>query len=466
MSRYVRKLIDHYSANFLLALERSRQRLMDGVFEKYWIKPSKKRMLGVQNPPKESMTRLGICSMIVEPHVFEVNLYHVKDIQNNSILLNTYNNHSIPMTSTKFLVSEGIDATLLRNSPSSTHVNLRAERRGSQAFSTSVLPPFREGFAQFDPLQEDPPTATALEPAKHALPKATIASSASRSYDNISSGDYEDETHTDPVIQMLAARAATNPELKSLMKVVASQSASQDQLKAFESQIDELSGIIHNQKNDLSPERTSLNPVPTMDPINHQSAFDGTTKMSAKSSGVPYLTNFKIEPLSQHYSQPLQHQTHRPIVQGKQENSMVVFDFVHGNGDRFLIPRYSIIEYLPGDTQVVVSFIVIRKGDSPSNGSYKDDTEYYQPFTLRLSSHNPRILEHLRKAVAPAAETYAYMAKVTQEIQSAELLTFATKTQGAKAETGTVQDAETKYLLSENTLQSAFLAPNSLLPVV
>lgn len=48
----------------------------------------------------------------------------------------------------------------------------------------------------------------------------------------------------DPVIQMLATRAAADPELKALMRVVASSQASQDQLRAFQAHIDELNAII------------------------------------------------------------------------------------------------------------------------------------------------------------------------------------------------------------------------------
>lgn len=48
----------------------------------------------------------------------------------------------------------------------------------------------------------------------------------------------------DPVIQMLATRAAADPELKALMRVVASSQASQEQLRAFQAHIDELNAII------------------------------------------------------------------------------------------------------------------------------------------------------------------------------------------------------------------------------
>ena len=52
------------------------------------------------------------------------------------------------------------------------------------------------------------------------------------------------------MIQMLATRAATNPELKALMRVVASSEASQEQLLAFQAHIDELNAILANRQKD------------------------------------------------------------------------------------------------------------------------------------------------------------------------------------------------------------------------
>ncbi|NJR31485.1 hypothetical protein HC762_01830 [bacterium] len=54
---------------------------------------------------------------------------------------------------------------------------------------------------------------------------------------------------------MLATRAATNPELKALMKVVASSNATQDQLKLFQSHIDELNNMIRRQEQEQEQER-------------------------------------------------------------------------------------------------------------------------------------------------------------------------------------------------------------------
>ena len=79
--------------------------------------------------------------------------------------------------------------------------------------------------------------------------------------------------NTDPVIQMLAARAATDAELKSLMKIVAQGQANQAQLAVFQRHIDELNNIIQTQKkqstarppgyHDQGPSPTSEMPLPT-----------------------------------------------------------------------------------------------------------------------------------------------------------------------------------------------------------
>ncbi|KAI5297210.1 hypothetical protein KEM56_004990, partial [Ascosphaera pollenicola] len=67
------------------AIQRSRARwLQDPCFEKYWVKPSKRKQLAqpdqqpFQNPPRDTMVKLGPCSIVIEPHHFEAMLYTVK----------------------------------------------------------------------------------------------------------------------------------------------------------------------------------------------------------------------------------------------------------------------------------------------------------------------------------------------------------------------------------------------------
>src|SRR5215469_14720874 len=76
------------------SVARSRQKwLHDGFFEKYWSKAvyrSKKNMTEDEKKaeaegkaqtkvPRPTMTKSGTCKLIVEPHVFDVTLYTVKD---------------------------------------------------------------------------------------------------------------------------------------------------------------------------------------------------------------------------------------------------------------------------------------------------------------------------------------------------------------------------------------------------
>ncbi|KAI5809766.1 hypothetical protein DFH27DRAFT_159615 [Peziza echinospora] len=67
------------------SLRRSREKWLsedDPVFVKFWTKPLKKRIVNEKtNPPKDIMTKIGDCELIVQPHVFEIRLYGVKETQ-------------------------------------------------------------------------------------------------------------------------------------------------------------------------------------------------------------------------------------------------------------------------------------------------------------------------------------------------------------------------------------------------
>ena len=60
---------------------------------------------------------------------------------------------------------------------------------------------------------------------------------------------------------MLATRAAADPELKALMRVVASSQASQEQLRAFQAHIDELNAIIKSREQQEQRQQASATPT-------------------------------------------------------------------------------------------------------------------------------------------------------------------------------------------------------------
>ncbi|POR32401.1 Uncharacterized protein TPAR_07395 [Tolypocladium paradoxum] len=104
--------------------------------------------------------------------------------------------------------------------------------------------------------------------------------------------------------------------------------------------------------------------------------------------------------------------------------SAVVFDF--GNGDRYLFPKYSILEFLPTQSgqQVVASFLIVRKGSISDYGG--DPTlDYYQPLTIRLQTNTGRHLENLARVVAPQDEVRRYMDDVMDNMTRAEYILLA-----------------------------------------
>ena len=83
----------------------------------------------------------------------------------------------------------------------------------------------------------------------------------------------------------------------------------------------------------------------------------------------------------------------------------IVFEFVdsrESQGDRFLFPKFTILEYLNRGMAVKASFIVTRKPVGL-------EQEFYQPITITLESAFPRILEHLKLVVADPDATREHM---------------------------------------------------------
>ncbi|KAL9124879.1 MAG: hypothetical protein Q9217_005844 [Psora testacea] len=399
------------------SIERSRQRWTDGVFDRYWAKPSKKKgTIETPQPPKESMSRLGSCSMIIEPHAFEVTLYTVKDLPMSYQYPAfpppppTYPQYSAYPQSTAYMPPYSAPFT-----GTATPDQGQPQRQPSQP----SLPPFREGFAQLDP--QGPP------PGKHPPTSAPPPTSESRRESISSAGSHEsrlkDGGSNDPVIQMLATRAASDYRLKGLMKIVAAGNASPEQLKEFQSHIDELNTLL---KSPRSPN------IPRPPPSTGEAALSQTQDAGPSSQQHtqypapavapepphPVAPLVKNEPIPQSLPTATTPRKAKPLF-NKSDIHSIVFDF-GGTGDRFSFPRFSILDYLPGDMQVVVSFLVIRRGSMAASGKYKDTKSYYQPVTMRLSSHHPRTLEPLARIVAPPDEVRKYMDSVFDKMSPVE----------------------------------------------
>ncbi|EAW10276.1 uncharacterized protein ACLA_047450 [Aspergillus clavatus NRRL 1] len=227
------------SAVLLASLERSKKKwLSDGILERYYTKPkkSKREQIEGKNPPKESMVKVGSCNIAVGPHLFDAMLYTVKDP--NAPPPIQYTPPQRPMVHYGHPNFQQYQS--YPHPPSSQQS--RQQSHHSPAHSASPQPGYHQG--QHPPPQ--PARTSNQPPPPHHPPHPP--------YNPQSAQRPPPSQHTqppkppkpspDPVIQMLATRAASDPELKALMRVVASSKASQEQLRAFQAHIDELNAII------------------------------------------------------------------------------------------------------------------------------------------------------------------------------------------------------------------------------
>lgn len=232
--------------------------------------------------------------------------------------------------------------------------------------------------------------------------------------------------NSDPVIHMLAQRAGQDAELKAVMKIVAAGDASPEQLQFFQRHIDELSSLLQARTAAGLPQIPGLLAAGGLGPSPRHVGTRPTSPTSdCRASSVGTLTapqnasnpaKGRQPSLSRMYpyhssSSPLAGMKGRAAVSVAKADhfSAVVVEFAGGTGDRFLFPRHTILEYLPAGRQVIASFLVVRDGSKAESDGYKPNKEYYQPVTISLTADDARVLSHLSRVVAWPDETRRHM---------------------------------------------------------
>ncbi|KAE8152861.1 hypothetical protein BDV25DRAFT_150305 [Aspergillus avenaceus] len=240
------------SAVLLASLERSKKKwLSDGILVRYWTKPkkTKREQIEGKNPPKETMSKVGACTIAVGPHRFDAMLYTVKDP--NAPPPIQYTPPQRPM------VHYGPPNNFQQYQPyppPTPHQQARPHpSQNRPANSASPQPTFHQGSHPTPPHHARTPNNP-----PHRQPSGP--QSAPRQSPSQNPQTQPAKPSPDPVIQMLATRAASDPDLKALMRVVASSKASQEQLRAFQAHIDELNAIIRAREQ--QQQRQSQQPQP------------------------------------------------------------------------------------------------------------------------------------------------------------------------------------------------------------
>ncbi|KAI4595887.1 hypothetical protein KJ359_006526 [Pestalotiopsis sp. 9143b] len=124
------------------------------------------------------------------------------------------------------------------------------------------------------------------------------------------------------------------------------------------------------------------------------------------------------------------------------EFSAIALEFSGGTGDRYLFPKYSILEYQQGATEVLASFLIVRKGSKSEYGG--DPTlDYYQPMTIRISSPSGKYLDQIARVVAPQDEVKRYMDDVMDNMTRAEYVLLAMRLPRPEKEDEAAGESET-----------------------
>lgn len=403
-------LIDHFSGVLAESLSRSKQRwISEGIFQRYWTKPVKKKGEKIPfeppgNPGKDTMTKLGACTISVEPHVFEATMYAVKDPASRAppaqpvaqamyrpIIQygppNTAGSQPLPVPQRQYQhVSPATQA-----SPRPVEANQAMNGRTPPTSNSYATPMKTENSHGIQPPSQTPPTPLP-PPTNLSIPGTPAAAPPPVA------------KSPDPVIQMLATRAATDQDLKALMRIVAAGNATHDQLKRFQAHIDELTAILKSRAAATGP-----TPLPAVHP--HSLPPQHLSLSNAPKYLVP--------------PQPQALRSKGPPAPPKADIAGIVFEFTSGSGDRFSFPSYSILEFNPATNEVIASFLLIRKGSAANATLYDPALDYYQPITIRIGAQQPRILESLNKVVKPGEEVRRYMDEVMDGMTRAEYVLLA-----------------------------------------
>jgi hypothetical protein len=388
------------------SLTRSQQRWThDGIFERYWTAPEKgknARPPPANNPDVKWMKSKGECRIRIEPHIFECNMY----VEEKPRVM-----QAVPQ---KVGYAGGYGQPY------------RPGQYGAQqSYQGQALAPMQQH------------SGGRMPAASNNLPAQAAAQPTSSAGSQQANGK-----KPDPVITKLAARASSDPELKALMREVATGLASQDQLKIFQKHIDELQKQIQEEKAAEDAREAALEKqrqlAATVQPKEEVIQYDGPTSRT----GTPTPIQQQQAQAQYHAQQQAQahrqnHPAYQPYAPQQQtyappppQEYPVILQFTTPGAteDRFLFPRYSILERL-SPHHWLASFIITRRGSQAidaSNGiggALDPMKEYWQPVTMMLEVKVglEELPGHVRRWVKPADEVRKHMEETMARCEQAPM---------------------------------------------
>ncbi|TGJ81728.1 hypothetical protein E0Z10_g7057 [Xylaria hypoxylon] len=227
------------------------------------------------------------------------------------------------------------------------------------------------------------------------------------------SGDLRPPPGIDPLIILLVKETLDKPAVKTLVQRIADGKSRYTDAIELKTHLDRLNTIVRQELKAPLPVATNPQATPQSTPTQPKG------EDASKKSPAPTPTQSQSAPAAQ---QALRSKGPPPST--KPDIAAIVLEFAGGTGDRYLFPKYSILEFSTEGTQVVASFLIVRRGSKLEYGGDRT-LDYYQPVTLRLHSHSPKVLENLARVVAPQDEVQRYMDDVMENMTRAEYVLLA-----------------------------------------
>ncbi|KAJ6262311.1 hypothetical protein Dda_3118 [Drechslerella dactyloides] len=421
------------SAVLQTAFERSRDVWLSGrMFDRYWAKPSKKKfaVVDAKNPPKDSMVKIGECMISIHPHVFEAKLYTVRDREKER------------QRELEFQQQQEQYQAQLGQMPKQPH----SGRPGSYKPALLPKPNSQSNGHQNGHTNGHTNSHTNGHTNGHANGHA-------RQHSNGASPPPAAPQHNpgpDPVIQLLATRASNDPTLKALMRVVASGQANQEQLAAFQAHIDELtplaraSAAAKAQRAALAPQSPSPPPqtAAASSPTNGAPTAPRPTYQAIQPAGpVPDRPTQTPQPVAPRPSITVLPKPKQLSLADRKHLDIkdVVFEFsIATIGDRYYIPRKSIIEYRHNKTELLLSYLYVSTTD-----------QTFQPITITINAPTPKTLEPIARVVEDPATVRAYMKEIMATYTRANHGYLLMRLKRDEAEIRAAQEAEARRLKEE-----------------
>jgi len=242
---------------------------------------------------------------------------------------------------------------------------------------------------------------------------------------NQTSADLRPPAGSDPLVVMLVKAALDEDRTRDIVRRIADN-------KPQYSDATDLKAILDRLRNKLNKEKDrqqTQSPAPSA-----TSKANGVVTNGQASSPAPGQQQSQAQAPAQPVQQALR--SKGPPPPPKPDISAIVLEFAGGTGDRYLFPKFSILEYVPvpgagqgpahqQPQQVIASFLIVRKGSKSEYPVADPELDFYQPVTARLYTNSGRQLENLARVVAPKEDVRRYMDDVMDKMTRAEYILLA-----------------------------------------